>query len=66
MALVPNLVDQRAQTKPETLYAECPVSILSYEEGYREITHADFANAVNGAAWWLSNTFRPLEATSRH
>ena len=59
MALVPDIVDQRAQTKPETLYAEYPVSTLSYEEGYRKITYGDFANAVNGAAWWLFNTLGP-------
>lgn len=59
MALVPNIVDQWAQDEPERLYAEYPVSTLSYEEGYRKITYADFANAVNGVAWWLHNTLGP-------
>jgi len=59
MALVPNIVDQRAQTEPEALYAEYPVSTLSYEEGYRKITYGGFANAINGAAWWLHKNLGP-------
>ena len=53
---VPSLVDKRAGVTPEAIYAEYPVSALSYEEGYRKITYRDFANAVNGAAGWLSKT----------
>ena len=54
--LVPNLVDERARLTPDALYAEYPVSSLTYEEGYRKITYRDFANAVNGAARWLVDT----------
>ena len=59
MALIPNLVDQRAQTEPERLYAEYPVLTGSYEQGYRKISYRDFANAINGMAWWLYNTLGP-------
>ena len=59
MALIPNIVDQRAQTEPERLYAEYPISAVSYEDGYRKISYNDLANAVNGMAWWLHNTLGP-------
>lgn len=35
------------------MYANFPVSAITYEEGYRKITDEDLAHAVNGAAWWL-------------
>ena len=53
--LVPNIVDQRAKHEPDMLYAEYPVSTLSYEDGYRRISYRDFANTVNGVAWWLQD-----------
>ena len=57
--LVPNIVDQRAKYEPDMLYAEYPVSTLSYEEGYRRITYRDLANVINGIAWWLQDTLGP-------
>ena len=51
--LVPNIVDKRAKHEPDMLYAEYPVSTLSYEDGYRRISYSDLANAINGVAWWL-------------
>ena len=53
MALIPNIVDQRARTDPEALYAEYPVSTASYKEGYSKVNYRAFANAINGVAWWL-------------
>lgn len=57
--LVPNIVDQRASDEPDMLYAEYPVSTLSYDEGYCRITYRDFANAVNGISWWLHGVLGP-------
>lgn len=59
--LIPNIVDHLAKVQPHTLYAEYPVSTLSYEEGYRKITYGDFANAINGIAWWLHKALGPGE-----
>lgn len=56
MALIPNIVDQRARSDPESLYAEYPRSVTSYDEGYQKITIGSLANAVNGVAWWLQKT----------
>ena len=61
-----NIVDNRAKTSPEALYAEVPKSPSSFAEGYTKITYRIFANAINGAAWWLeknlgrSNHFETL------
>ena len=57
--LVPHLVDKRAALTPDTIYAEYPVSTLTYNEGYRKITYRDLANAVNGVAQWLVDTLGP-------
>jgi thioester reductase-like protein len=57
--LLPNIVDHLSREASEALYAEYPVSPLSYDKGYRRITYRDFANAINGAAWWLSETLGP-------
>ena len=51
--LIPSIVDYLAKVKPHTLYAEYPVSPLTYEEGYHKVNYGDFANAINGLAWWL-------------
>ncbi|KAL9601175.1 MAG: hypothetical protein Q9179_002956, partial [Wetmoreana sp. 5 TL-2023] len=51
--LIPHLVDKRAALSPESIYAEYPLSAHSYDQGYRKITFANLANAVNGVAWWL-------------
>lgn len=59
MELVPNIVDHLSEVRPTALYAEYPVSTLSYAEGYRKITYGDFANAINGVAWWLHETLGP-------
>ncbi|APA15728.1 hypothetical protein sscle_15g104980 [Sclerotinia sclerotiorum 1980 UF-70] len=57
--LVPKIVDNIAEVDPDALYAEYPVSTVTYDQGYRKITFADFANAVNCVAWWLHETLGP-------
>ncbi|KAF9737834.1 hypothetical protein PMIN02_001133 [Paraphaeosphaeria minitans] len=53
--LIPNIIDHLAQVAPSAPYALYPNSPTTYDEGYRTVTYKDFANAVNGFAWWLSN-----------
>ncbi|KAL8677234.1 MAG: hypothetical protein Q9186_006327 [Xanthomendoza sp. 1 TL-2023] len=60
--LIPNLVDKRAELMPDQIYAEYPVSPHSYDQGFRSITYHDFANAVNGIAWWLHQTLGSSQA----
>ncbi|KAI9657047.1 MAG: putative NRPS-like protein biosynthetic cluster [Bathelium mastoideum] len=57
--LLPNIVDHLSRETPEALYAEYPKSSLTYDEGYRKITYGNLANAINGAAWWLLETWGP-------
>ena len=54
--LIPHLIDQRAESTPNAIFAEYPISTLSYAEGYRRITYTDLANAVDAAAHWLVST----------
>ncbi|KAK2761693.1 hypothetical protein FQN54_001521 [Arachnomyces sp. PD_36] len=51
--LLPNIVDSLAETRPDSIYAEVPTSPGSFSEGFRKITYADLANAVNGVALWI-------------
>ncbi|KAL3465624.1 hypothetical protein BJX64DRAFT_50149 [Aspergillus heterothallicus] len=51
--LLPQIVDHYALTIPTAIYAEYPVSLTTYDAGYRPITFSSLANAVNGIAWWL-------------
>lgn len=53
------MVDHLAHVRPHALYAEYPASSLTDEEGYCKITYSDFANVVNGLAWWLHETLGP-------
>ncbi|KAF7934870.1 uncharacterized protein EAE98_002915 [Botrytis deweyae] len=59
--LVPNIVDHLAEIDPEALYAEYPVSTLTYDYGYRKITYGDFASAVDCIAWWMHETLGPAK-----
>ncbi|TGO47244.1 hypothetical protein BCON_0287g00140 [Botryotinia convoluta] len=55
--LLVHIVDHMAKTKPQALYAECPASPVTYDEGFRKVTYKDFANAINGVAWCLHDDF---------
>ena len=57
--LLNHVVDDIARENPELLYAELPVSPTSFDAGFRHVTYRDFANAINGMAWWLTCTLGP-------
>jgi AMP-binding enzyme len=57
--LIPNILDQLAQDEPDKLYAELPVSPTDYTAGFQKITFGALANAVNGVAWWITETLGP-------
>lgn len=48
------ILDGMARVRLATLYGEYPISPVGYNEGLRRVTHGQLANAVNGAAWWLT------------
>ena len=47
---MPVVIDQIAKEEPET-----PFISLSNEIGYTTITFRQYANAINGVAWWLEH-----------
>lgn len=57
--LVPNILDRLAATTPNAPYAEYPNSPLTYDDGYRCITYAELANAVNCCASFLLDKLGP-------
>lgn len=54
--LLPELVDHLAANEPDTLWGEYPRSSTSFDDGFNQLSYAQFANAVNGVAHHLENT----------
>lgn len=54
--LLNHIVDGLAQTRPYSVWAEIPKSLNTYDAGFRRVTYRDLANAINGVAWWLSES----------
>lgn len=59
--LLPHTVDHLTTIIPTKTYAEYPLSSTSYEDGYWTLTFGDFANAINGLAWWLHEKLGPRD-----
>ena len=57
--LLNNVVDNAARTTPGLVYAELPRSCVDLSRGFRQVTYCDFANAINGVAWWLRKNLGP-------
>lgn len=53
--LLPTIIDQLAQSYPDNIWAEYPSSSTTLEDGFQQITYAQFARAVNGAAQHIQN-----------
>ena len=64
--LLNNVVDRIARVTPDLVYAELPKSPVDLSQGFRQVTYRQFANAIDGMAWWLrdklglSETFETL------
>lgn len=52
--LLPNIIDGLAATKPLAAYGYYPISPDGYHQGFRKLSYRDFANVVNGLAWWIT------------
>ena len=57
--LLNHIIDHYARDEPERLHAELPHSPTTYAAGFRKVTYAAFANAINGMAWWLHRALGP-------
>ena len=47
--LIPSLVDQYAQTQPDYVFAQVPIT-ADFADGVKDVTIATFARAVNAVA----------------
>lgn len=55
--LLPSLIDHIAQTAPNTVWASIPKDADDLSQGWKNVTYATFANAVNRVAHrFISNT----------
>ncbi|KAJ0423944.1 hypothetical protein BJY00DRAFT_309761 [Aspergillus carlsbadensis] len=54
--LLPTLITTLAAEYPQTLWAEYPSSPTSYSAGFTQVTYAQFANAINNCAHFLTQT----------
>jgi acyl-CoA synthetase (AMP-forming)/AMP-acid ligase II len=57
--LLPAILDRRAQSEPDRVWAKFPVSPTSYDQGFRAATYGQMRNAVNRVAWMLVETVGP-------
>ncbi|KAI4234458.1 MAG: hypothetical protein LQ349_003784 [Xanthoria aureola] len=53
--LLPQVLDDLAITNPERVYA-CFPTTTDLKDGFRSVTMAQMARAVNHMAWWLDNS----------
>ena len=53
------VVDIIAKSRPYGVGDGMPISATTYKSGFRRIHYQQFANAVNGMAWWLHDTLCP-------
>lgn len=49
-------VDELAWSQPDKVFASFPPS-YDLSKGFRDVTYAEFANAVNRASFWIEETF---------
>lgn len=58
--LVPILIDEIAEHDPDRVFA-CIPKTTDLDDGFRNVTYAGFARAINRAAGWIGNTIGPSE-----
>lgn len=54
--LVPQVVDELAATVPDRVYASIPKT-SNVQDGYQDVTMAEFAGCINFMARWLEEKF---------
>lgn len=57
--LLNHVVDEIAAQDPVAVYAELPRSRETLDDGFRKVTYAEFSNAIDGMAWWLTKSLGP-------
>ena len=62
--LLPHIIDERARMGYERPFALFPRSKVT-SQGFRTVSYALLANAINRAAWWLDSTITADEEKER-
>ncbi|PQE08772.1 AMP-binding enzyme protein [Rutstroemia sp. NJR-2017a BVV2] len=54
-----SILDERAQSEPQSPWVSMPIDDGDISKGFKDITYGQFANAVNHAAHWLVRHLPP-------
>ncbi|KAL8953360.1 MAG: hypothetical protein Q9222_000787 [Ikaeria aurantiellina] len=54
--LLPHIIDQRAVDEPASSVAAVPTTSHDHSYLWTNVNYQQFANAINGAAWWIHKT----------
>ena len=61
--LLPTLIDEIATTTPNRVYASIPRDDADMSNGFRDVTYADFARAIDDFAFWLDSALGRADGT---
>lgn len=61
--LLPTLIDEIATTTPNRVYASIPRDDADMSNGFRDVTYADFARAIDEFAFWLDSALGRADGT---
>jgi acyl-coenzyme A synthetase/AMP-(fatty) acid ligase len=61
--LLPTLIDEIAVSTPTRVYASIPKDDTDLSQGFKSITYADLARAVDSLSWWLDETLGKADGT---
>ncbi|KAH0364681.1 acetyl-CoA synthetase-like protein, partial [Aureobasidium melanogenum] len=61
--LLPTLIDEIATTTPNRVYASVPKDDADLYKGFKDITYAGFARAIDALSWWLDETLGKADGT---
>ncbi|KAI9721619.1 MAG: hypothetical protein M1828_005110 [Chrysothrix sp. TS-e1954] len=59
--LLPNIIDDRAKTEPQRVWAAMPIDGDDLSKGFEDITYKTLANAINRMAEWIERTVGPAK-----
>ncbi|KAH0380094.1 acetyl-CoA synthetase-like protein, partial [Aureobasidium melanogenum] len=61
--LLPTLIDDIATATPNRVYASVPRDDADISKGFKDITYAELARAVDALSWWLDETLGKADGT---
>ncbi|KAG9662024.1 acetyl-CoA synthetase-like protein, partial [Aureobasidium melanogenum] len=61
--LLPTLIDEIATTTPNRVYASVPRDDGDMSKGFKDVTYAEFARAIDALSWWLDETLGKADGT---